>query len=595
MRDRTGVLVALGGCAAVLSAVPGVVRFEEAVGLRWLYEARGVVRPPEGAVVIVFDEDSAAWLQRNSGRLEVVAPLLGTCLGAGAGPRLAAMRSASEIPRDVFACLIDTLAEQGPRLIVLDVYFTVAQLEDTALAASIARAGNVLLLERVVERPAREASGLPLVLRNRPVEALERAALGTVSFLVESGPGAVTLRYVTRTDPFPDLPVMPVEAYRRMTGAVPPLAAREAFRLYGPEQTVPTRSVREIMETPAARPLALGGRVVFVGGAGSGPAEQRDSFAIPAFSPRLSGVELAATAYLNLTEGRGLRTPGAAGRAALAAAVVSGLAAAALFLPRRLAVAGAIGFAAAVGAAAFAFFRWGVWLPVAMPLSLGLVAAGLVGLERRRRFARRIATALLPAPLSVRLFQGRSAAPRTQTATALFADLAGSTGLAENCGPDGYARIMADYYNLVTEAVDHHGGAVYKYEGDGVLALFSSGGGRPDARRAVDAAFGIASAMAAGRLSGAGVRIGIATGPVAVGMIRFGEHASIATMGDAVHRAYRLQEAARDLGQVGPGVVTLIDDAAAAAAGADAGRMRFLASLTLRGRSTPTDVYRLTS
>ena len=31
---------------------------------------------------------------------------------------------------------------------------------------------------------------------------------------------------------------------------------------------------------------------------------------------------------------------------------------------------------------------------------------------------------------------------------------------------------MAQYYSTVSDAVDRNGGAVYKYEGDGILALF---------------------------------------------------------------------------------------------------------------------------
>ena len=590
-------LAALVTSAVVLSSLPRVVHQEDAFGLGWLYGARGVVQPPEGAAIIAIDEDSASWLQRNSQRLSDVAPDLNACLGEDATARIAAMRSASEIPRDVFACLVDALASSGPRLLVLDVYFTVAQPEDRLLAASIARAGNVLLLERVSERSPRGVGEPSLLLRHRPVDALARAAAGTVGFLVESKPGTVTLRYVTHIDAFPDLRVMPVEAYRRVAGTLPPLAERDAFWLYGPPRTVPTWTIREVFEPSPSRPLALRDRVLFIGGAGTGPEEQRDSFAVPAFSGRLSGVELAATAYLNLSEGRSLEAPGPLGRAALAGSVVLGLAGSALFLPQRLAIGGALLLAAAVLVAAVALFHTGVWLPVAMPLLLGLASAGILGLERRLRFARGLATALLPRPISVRMLHSGSAPPSTQVASVLFADLARSTGLAESHGPEAYARIMARYYDLVTDAVDRHGGAVYKYEGDGVLALFSDATKERDARGALDAATSIAStaesAMAANGLPEVGIRIGISTGPVAIGMIRFGRHASIATMGDAVHRAYRLQEVIRELGQEGPGVVTLVDDATVAVVGPDAARMRFLTTVTLRGRSTATGVYRL--
>ena len=162
-------------------------------------------------------------------------------------------------------------------------------------------------------------------------------------------------------------------------------------------------------------------RVVFIGGSSLGADASRDSFAVPAFSRALSGVELAATAYLNLHAGQRLSAPGAPGRAALAGAVAIALAGAALFLPRRLAVGSVLLLAAVISGAAVALFRQGVWLPIAVPLLLGLPLAALIGLERRLQFARRLTLALLPRPLSKQMLENGSAAPRTQVASAMFA------------------------------------------------------------------------------------------------------------------------------------------------------------------------------
>jgi adenylate cyclase len=184
----------------------------------------------------------------------------------------------------------------------------------------------------------------------------------------------------------------------------------------------------------------------------------------------------------------------------------------------------------------------------------------------------------------------------------MFVDLAGSTGLAEKHGPEVYMRIMAQYYCTVSDAVDRNGGAVYKYEGDGILALFFGCGAQDeDARGAVGAARRIAATvsvdMAENGLPDVGIRIGISTGPVAVGMLRFGEHVSVSTMGDAVHRAYRLQEMGRELMQEAGRscVVTLVDEVTAALARDDELKMRFRTTAMLRGRSSPTGVYHLTA
>ncbi len=284
MRSRVGILLSLAVVAAGLSQMQAIVRVEERLGLGWLYGVRGAVEPPTGAAIIGLDEDTTAWLQRNGARLADTAPNLHGCLDEKAEARLKAMRSASDLPRDVFACLIDALAAQHPRLLIFDVYFIVAQKQDAMLADAIRRAGNVLLLERVTGEAPEPEPGPALLMRHRPVGVLEAAALGTVGFLVERAPGQVTTRYLTRIGAFPDLKVMPIEAQRLTGGAVPPLPEREAFWLYGPPRTVPTWSLREVFEPRNGHPLELRGRVVFIGGSSLGP----EDFALTAFPSRPS-------------------------------------------------------------------------------------------------------------------------------------------------------------------------------------------------------------------------------------------------------------------------------------------------------------------
>ncbi len=292
--------------------------------------------------------------------------------------------------------------------------------------------------------------------------------------------------------------------------------------------------------------------------------------------------------------------PGPLGRAGLAGATAIALVAAGLFLPRRLAFGAVVVLAAVIAGAAVWLFDRHLWLPISVPLLLGLSVAGLAALERRLQFARGLTSALLPRMLSDQMLKDGAAAPHTQVASVMFLDLVGSTGLAERHGPDVYTRIMAKYYTIVTDAVDRGGGAVYKYEGDGVLALFfGNGDAEQDVRGALAAARRLAATlagqMAAAALPDIVIRIGISTGPIAIGMLRFGQHASVSTMGDAVHRAYRLQEMGRELiGKITrSGVVVLIDEAPAALARKDGQTVLFRSTALLRGRSTPSNVYLL--
>jgi len=138
--------------------------------------------------------------------------------------------------------------------------------------------------------------------------------------------------------------------------------------------------------------------------------------------------------------------------------------------------------------------------------------------------------------------------------TALFADLAGSTALAESLDPEEVRLIVGDAVARVVGEVEALGGHVKDLAGDGVLAYF----GAPvtyedDAERAVRAALRIVQELSAYAdevargwgIDGFGVRVGIATGPVVLGSVGGGGRVEYGAYGDAVNTAARLQSAAR--------------------------------------------------
>jgi class 3 adenylate cyclase len=97
---------------------------------------------------------------------------------------------------------------------------------------------------------------------------------------------------------------------------------------------------------------------------------------------------------------------------------------------------------------------------------------------------------------------GRLAAPEAKprearkTVTVVFVDLVGSTALGERLDPEPLRELVLRYYQQVASVLTRHGGAVAKFIGDAVMAVF----GIPvvhedDALRAVRAAAELDSAL----------------------------------------------------------------------------------------------------
>jgi class 3 adenylate cyclase len=166
--------------------------------------------------------------------------------------------------------------------------------------------------------------------------------------------------------------------------------------------------------------------------------------------------------------------------------------------------------------------------------------------------------------------------------TVVFADVVGSTALAEELDAEDVRALFTRYYALANEVVTSHGGIVAKLLGDGVLACF----GVPtahgdDAQRALDAALtlrdGVARDVALQRLQ---LRIGVNTGEVLAN-----EDASGEIVGDAVNVAARVAAAA------GEGEVLAADATHRAAAAIAYGDPREIAA---KGKSQPVRVWPVT-
>lgn len=169
----------------------------------------------------------------------------------------------------------------------------------------------------------------------------------------------------------------------------------------------------------------------------------------------------------------------------------------------------------------------------------------------------------------------------------MFADIRGSTALAEDMRPAEYSAIIQRFYRATTGAIFKHNGMVEKLIGDEVTGLFVPGFAGPDHPAvAVDAARAILAATGHEDPDGPWVPVGVGihTGVAYLGTVKSeGGIVDIAALGDTPNTAARLSSLA------GAGEV-LISDATREGAGLDVTGLREQ-KLELKGRSEPLDAW----
>jgi adenylate cyclase len=129
----------------------------------------------------------------------------------------------------------------------------------------------------------------------------------------------------------------------------------------------------------------------------------------------------------------------------------------------------------------------------------------------------------------------------------LFADVRGSTALAERVGPAAFAEALNEFYETVTTVLASHDATIDKLIGDEVMAFFVPGFCGPQFKRtAVEAGQSLLRALGYG---GAGdvslpVGVGIDAGTAFVGNMGAPDFVDFTALGDPVNTAARIQAAA---------------------------------------------------
>ncbi len=177
------------------------------------------------------------------------------------------------------------------------------------------------------------------------------------------------------------------------------------------------------------------------------------------------------------------------------------------------------------------------------------------------------------------------ARPTEVVATVMFLDVRGYTELTGKRAPQETVDRLSSLHRWAKQEVERHHGAVDKFAGDAVMAVFNASGARLDhAVHAVHAALAIRDKAA---YAGMPVGIGLATGPAVVGQLVDG--ANVSAVGETTNLAARLQMAAAS------GEIVLSDETHRRVE--DWLRSRGLdptpATLELKGFAAPVGAYRL--
>jgi len=201
-------------------------------------------------------------------------------------------------------------------------------------------------------------------------------------------------------------------------------------------------------------------------------------------------------------------------------------------------------------------------------------------------------SAAAPSPLIEKMRTAKLTGER-KPVTALFADVVGSTALAERLDPEDWTAIMNEAFDEMSKAVFRYEGTIAQLQGDAMVAFFGAPvAHEDDPDRAVRAALDMVAAIDefARQLKATDgidfrIRAGINSGPVVVGNVGTDLRYEYTALGDAMNVAARMQTAAE------PGAVLI--SASTRRLVADAFETEDLGKIELKGKAEPVHAYRV--
>jgi predicted ATPase/class 3 adenylate cyclase len=232
-------------------------------------------------------------------------------------------------------------------------------------------------------------------------------------------------------------------------------------------------------------------------------------------------------------------------------------------------------------------------LEAAQPADSGVTNLSAGPAYQDPRHARLAASA--PAQLADKMRAAAHLAGERRVVTALFADVVGSTALAEQMDPEDWTVVMNRAFDALVPAIYHYEGTIARLMGDALLAFFGAPvAHEDDPIRAVHAGLDLLAAIRRYAEDvrhrygiDFAIRVGLNTGPVVVGQVGSDLVYEYTAMGDAVNLAARMQSAARPM--------TLLITENTHRFVAPVFECKDIGEISIKGKSAPVRAYEVSS
>lgn len=219
---------------------------------------------------------------------------------------------------------------------------------------------------------------------------------------------------------------------------------------------------------------------------------------------------------------------------------------------------------------------------------IGLLQAGfnraVAGLRERERmrdiFGRHVGEEVARAAMQ----DGPQLGGQEVEVAVLFVDVIGSAELAATRPPRDVVEVLNQFFSVVVDVVDDHGGYVDKFAGDAVLAVWGAPVPHEDAAGAALRAARTMAERLAEQVTACAAGIGVAAGRVVAGNVGHARRLEYTVIGDAVNEAARLSDVAKERTTSPLASMRAVE----AASDREAARWEPAGEVVLRGRHEPT-------